>query len=1333
MSDQPTGSKSHSGTPFQFVYTNYDAQSPRGTANQGMDGRRKDLRQFRPASQTESMDSLPPTPTTSGVPSSSLKRALSDQTDGPSAKRRRGRPRKIPEAGGTVVSFGKFVVPGISRTQSAPECAPAPIFSRSRDPPQRTASLPEESPLAPTHPSTTNSNPPERPPITRQMIQTDVVIPEDEVGGGEKGGEDGADGSGLGAPDEQPDDEEDELDPAEPGDEQEETTPSPRNPLPLYLQQAFDAKVDECRIRDEHGRPPLYSKYKTFWFPKSSSWFLLQDPDPTPQKLFNPSFFLWDPLALYKNLPCPNCKTTLQRHSHVRRPRRVVSLNSTFWIIGYRYYCRSCRSAKRKGKQASFQSWDSRILAVLPGALAAEFPARLTHRSGLELATVDWLRSCFQYGLGSKQFSDALRSQHRLRYDRLHLQYLQYIKSQVLSTWIEKRFPAFPQFEDRSPHGYHGYVPSGNLIRNVYDHYIEEHSHHFHQHMALLSAEICAIDHSHKFTKHIVLVDGERVFSALLIVTNERGEIRVCCLVATKSHAQFEDALRKMSESLETYGLSQPRLFYTDNVQADRQFLTNVFPSLSEDITPKSLRARKAINLAIQSIMVDLPDSGDGTLVVGFDMEWSVKVGANERVMGRGPVAVVQIAYKDCVYVLQIAEHVKNGNLPHHLKLFLSNSRIKKVGRQVKADLISLQKASHSTVPFAGGVELVDFARERCVLESRLANPSIGLNDLCALLLGRCLPKNVAERVSETWESVTLSDSQIQYAATDAWASLCLYNRLLSIPVPAPLPPWNDDHSLPPVGTPVLIYGEDQSIIARGSIASQKADLQFGKSALRSQIVVTVRHVVVPGAVVMSHKRMALSAFGSAPFNLLAARSKLRVYQPVVLHSIPGPPSHHDLPSDGEHNSADTVGSGDSNDRATGIHDGPSLSDLIFDTVDVMALNRDMQSGGDLDRDSLNLGLEILGPIPTKWEQRLYSRVLKDPFHVFNMFYIHATHGLRVAFARALRDAIFIPDPQDLAKIAAWGQAQNPPVTLEYLWKFRVSWLLKHCRRIIPPPEQLYPAVSKVFSTYGPLKDSTTHAPLFNKESWKTAKNILQLIYNGYLSDPPGIQLYTKMGVGKDTGLPIYRCLRGTNSTEGGVHTHLRSHLPSSGTSIRHAQACLMDFSLVRNLNLGTLNSTGKPYQGHSSIWITNMIQEYLLALGDQITNRSTQALVHLNTNFYAPTKEVIGVLRIPESVKSDSGILSSLEPNQADSRTPKQQQLFLARLQGTRKAILPVHTAREKALFNNLMRTNPAFNPPTRGGQPNWREATCVWNREADVSDDIYYKINFKHTMLNA
>ncbi|KAF6751766.1 hypothetical protein DFP72DRAFT_1135650, partial [Ephemerocybe angulata] len=789
------------------------------------------------------------------------------------------------------------------------------------------------------------------------------------------------------------DDEEDELDPAEPGDEQEETTPSPRNPLPLYLQQAFDAKVDECRIRDEHGRPPLYSKYKTFWFPKSSSWFLLQDPDPTPQKLFNPSFFLWDPLALYKNLPCPNCKTTLQRHSHVRRPRRVVSLNSTFWIIGYRYYCRSCRSAKRKGKQASFQSWDSRILAVLPGALAAEFPARLTHRSGLELATVDWLRSCFQYGLGSKQFSDALRSQHRLRYD---------------------------------------------------------------------------------------------------------------------------------------------------------------------------------------------------------------------------------------------------------------------LGRQVKADLISLQKASHSTVPFAGGVELVDFARERCVLESRLANPSIGLNDLCALLLGRCLPKNVAERVSETWESVTLSDSQIQYAATDAWASLCLYNRLLSIPVPAPLPPWNDDHSLPPVGTPVLIYGEDQSIIARGSIASQKADLQFGKSALRSQIVVTVRHVVVPGAVVMSHKRMALSAFGSAPFNLLAARSKLRVYQPVVLHSIPGPPSHHDLPSDGEHNSADTVGSGDSNDRATGIHDGPSLSDLIFDTVDVMALNRDMQN---------------------------------------------------------------------LAKIAAWGQAQNPPVTLEYLWKFRVSWLLKHCRRIIPPPEQLYPAVSKVFSTYGPLKDSTTHAPLFNKESWKTAKNILQLIYNGYLSDPPGIQLYTKMGVGKDTGLPIYRCLRGTNSTEGGVHTHLRSHLPSSGTSIRHAQACLMDFSLVRNLNLGTLNSTGKPYQGHSSIWITNMIQEYLLALGDQITNRSTQALVHLNTNFYAPTKEVIGVLRIPESVKSDSGILSSLEPNQADSRTPKQQQLFLARLQGTRKAILPVHTAREKALFNNLMRTNPAFNPPTRGGQPNWREATCVWNREADVSDDIYYK----------
>jgi len=121
------------------------------------------------------------------------------------------------------------------------------------------------------------------------------------------------------------------------------------------------------------------------------------------------------------------------------------------------------------------------------------------------------------------------------------------------------------------------------------------------------------------------------------------------------------------------------------------------------------------------------------------------------------------------------------------------------------------------------------------------------------------------------------------------------------------------------------------------------------------------------------------------------------------------------------------------------------------------------------------------------------------------MFYISQSHGLRVAFTQALRDAIFIPDQEDKQRICAYGQTLDPPQSWDYMLRKHTKWLLQHCKHLIPPPEQLYPLVAKVFQTYGPLIDARTEEPLFNTAAWRTAKNILTLIQNGYLSDPPGL------------------------------------------------------------------------------------------------------------------------------------------------------------------------------------------------------------------------------------
>jgi hypothetical protein len=116
-------------------------------------------------------------------------------------------------------------------------------------------------------------------------------------------------------------------------------------------------------------------------------------------------------------------------HGHIEKPRRCVDLSRTIWIIGYRYHCPSCLHPKSKKPTVTFRSWDSRILALLDHNLQAEFPAQLTHRSGITHHVLAFMRTCFQHGMGSKQFANALRVQHLQLHDELHLQYLHYLFS----------------------------------------------------------------------------------------------------------------------------------------------------------------------------------------------------------------------------------------------------------------------------------------------------------------------------------------------------------------------------------------------------------------------------------------------------------------------------------------------------------------------------------------------------------------------------------------------------------------------------------------------------------------------------------------------------------------------------------------------------------------------------------------------------------------------------------------------------------------------------------------------------------------------------------------
>jgi hypothetical protein len=135
---------------------------------------------------------------------------------------------------------------------------------------------------------------------------------------------------------------------------------------------------------------------------------------------------------------------------------------------------------------------------MLPTNLAAEFPAELSHRGAISADVFALMRTCFNYGVGSKQFSHILLFLHHRHFSQLHVQYLDGLLARAKQHQEESNsgYEAFSDFADTS--GYGGFMPSSSWLCMMYDRFIEDHGEEIDQRCAMGSAEICSIDHSHK-------------------------------------------------------------------------------------------------------------------------------------------------------------------------------------------------------------------------------------------------------------------------------------------------------------------------------------------------------------------------------------------------------------------------------------------------------------------------------------------------------------------------------------------------------------------------------------------------------------------------------------------------------------------------------------------------------------------------------------------------------------------------------------------------------------------------------------------------------------------
>jgi ribonuclease D len=144
--------------------------------------------------------------------------------------------------------------------------------------------------------------------------------------------------------------------------------------------------------------------------------------------------------------------------------------------------------------------------------------------------------------------------------------------------------------------------------------------------------------------------------------------------------------------------------------------------------------------------------------VLGFDTETrpSFKKGKQNN------VALLQLSTDDHAYLFRL----NKIGLPPCLLYILSSSNHKKIGVAIKDDIKTLQRVQ----PFApnGFVELQTLTKDYGI-------KSNSLKKLAAVVLGFSISKR--QQLSN-WENDPLSEAQIKYAATDAWACFEIYKRL---------------------------------------------------------------------------------------------------------------------------------------------------------------------------------------------------------------------------------------------------------------------------------------------------------------------------------------------------------------------------------------------------------------------------------------------------------------------------------------------------------------------------------------------------------------------------
>jgi hypothetical protein len=260
--------------------------------------------------------------------------------------------------------------------------------------------------------------------------------------------------------------------------------------------------------------------------------------------------------------------------------------------------------------------------------------------------------------------------------------------------------------------------------------------------------------------------------------------------------------------------------------------------------------------------------------------------------------------------------------------------------------------------------------------------------------------------------------------------------------------------------------------------------------------------------------------------------------------------------------------------------------------------------------------------------------VLKDAFHALLQITkaVGKTHSAGPEFCRCVTMALFKNNKADVRRVESVLQAKG--LSFEDVTE---RYLAKRIRRVIPPPGELVKGqlldfqsirashysfldLKAVFTSFSTVKDHKTQAPLWTEQVKNATESMLVHATKGCLSDPPGVTLYFKLAMDSD-GLPLFKCLRGTNSVEN-LHQHLLIQLGQWNVGPELGNVLLLEKFTRHSIDVAARYHSDSPFHfGHYELYLIEQIGE--------ITKRLLNRDIHpgfVSTAYYASTGEMFGV-----------------------------------------------------------------------------------------------------------